>query len=55
MSTWLEHQAGSNPVVFREKVLTAVKHRLSAQLRNAATGNHTNRIPAGVTVDAKKV
>ena len=51
---WLEHQAGADPVVFRQEVLAALEHGLALQLRNAAAGHHADRVSAGVTVDAKE-
>ncbi len=51
MTSRLEHQAGSYPIVLPNKMLTLFAHRLAGQIR-AVGGNHPHRVAASMGIDA---
>jgi hypothetical protein len=53
MAARLEHQPTTNPVILGQKMRALLKHRRALE-RRCSTGDHANRVAAGVTIHAEK-
>jgi len=50
----LEHEAGTDPVIFREKVLATLQHGRANKRRNATAADDSNGVAACVSVDTEE-